>query len=279
MSNGKWIKVTNWTRWQSYRGDRGQPPWIKLHRCLMRNPEWVSLTDAQRGQLVMIWLLAADRNGEIPSDPSVTRKLSGMDSDPDYTLLSRLGFIEFDAKVTPRRRQRGAKVTSERRQDDANVTLAPMVFLETETETETEQGHVGRADGPPRPDGKAKAWEDWDAYLSADLAQTPGYGMAVWCHYRAGLVDALTAFYSARGGRLTDTRRAYVATQLGRFPVEAQVYAIEFFVDRHAGEKDERYLVGIARRLSRMSPEEQDRELNNHRQRYEGRGLWAGRPQ
>lgn len=132
---------------------------------------------------------------------------------------------------------------------------------------------------PPRLVDKSEAWDTWDARLSADLAQTPGYGMAVWCHYRAAMVDALAAFYGARGGRLTDTRRAYIANQLGRFPVEAQVYAIEFFVDRHAGDKDERYLVGIARRLSRMSPEEQDRELNNHRQRYEGRGLWAGRPQ
>ena len=53
----------NWDKWQTYRKDRGQPPWIKIHRRLMRNPEWVSLTDAERGQLVSMWLLAADHDG------------------------------------------------------------------------------------------------------------------------------------------------------------------------------------------------------------------------
>ena len=43
------LTVTNWERWQSYRADRGQPPWIKVHRTVLRNPEWTMLTDAQRG--------------------------------------------------------------------------------------------------------------------------------------------------------------------------------------------------------------------------------------
>ena len=37
------IGITNWRRWQTYRSDRGQPPWIKVHfeiRVLLR--EWVS---------------------------------------------------------------------------------------------------------------------------------------------------------------------------------------------------------------------------------------------
>jgi len=53
------MKVKNWQRWQNYRKDRGTPPWIKVHRNLMTNQEWAELTDAEKGQLVSIWLIAA----------------------------------------------------------------------------------------------------------------------------------------------------------------------------------------------------------------------------
>ena len=88
------LKIRNWEKWQSYRSDRGQPPWIKIHRCLMRNVEWVSLTDAERGQLVAIWLLAADHNGQIPKDPEIIQKLCFMESAPDIKKLTSMGFID-----------------------------------------------------------------------------------------------------------------------------------------------------------------------------------------
>jgi hypothetical protein len=102
------LKIKNWDKWQSYRADRGQPPWIKVHRDLMRRPEWVQLSDAQRGHLVCIWMLAADRNGVIPSNPALIRKLCFLDAEPDLQALVSLGFIHPDASVTPPRRQSDA---------------------------------------------------------------------------------------------------------------------------------------------------------------------------
>jgi hypothetical protein len=95
----KWIKIRNWEKWQTYRRDRGQPPWIKVHREVMRNPEWVALTDAQRGQLVAMWLLAADRDGVIPASRTLIRKLCFMDSDPPLEVFAEHGFIEMDGVV------------------------------------------------------------------------------------------------------------------------------------------------------------------------------------
>ncbi|MGD9825765.1 hypothetical protein [Desulfobacter sp.] len=120
----EYLKIRNWEKWQSYRKDRGQPPWIKIHRCVMRNPEWVSLSDAERGQLVAIWLLAADNNGTIPASPVIIRKLCYLDNDPDINKFIELGFIcedgcQPDASLTPTRRQHDSP--------------------ETETETETER--------------------------------------------------------------------------------------------------------------------------------------------
>ena len=56
----------------------------------MRDPEWVSLSDAERGQLVGMWLLAADRDGVIPASTELIQKLSFMESEPNINK-----FIEF----------------------------------------------------------------------------------------------------------------------------------------------------------------------------------------
>ena len=128
------LRIRNWDKWQSYRKDRGQPPWIKIHREVMRNPDWVALTDSQRGQLVSIWLLAADHNGVIPASPEIIMKLCYMEKRPDIKLFIDHGFIENDAKVTPTRRQHDQP--------------------DTEAETETEVDIMsGKPDVPPKVNG------------------------------------------------------------------------------------------------------------------------------
>ena len=88
-----YLKIRNWQKWQSYRADRGQPPWIKIHRRVMRNPEWVSLSDAEKGRLVCIWLLGADKDGLVPADPEIIKKICYLDDIPDLSTLRRLQFI------------------------------------------------------------------------------------------------------------------------------------------------------------------------------------------
>ena len=95
----EYVKIKNWNKWQTYRKDRGQPPWIKIHRCVMRNPDWVSLSDAERGQLISLWLLAADHNGAIPASPSLLQKLCFMSTEPNINKFKELSFIDGD--LTP----------------------------------------------------------------------------------------------------------------------------------------------------------------------------------
>lgn len=182
MAESDWLSIRNWDRWQSYRKDRGQPPWIKLHRQLMQNVEWVSLSDSQRGQLVAIWLLAGCHGGVIPASAATIRKLCFMDSEPDLQLFIDKGFIsgcQDDANVTPSRRQ-----------DDA-----PEAEAEAETETETEEetpasaGVLAETDETPsqprQPDerteytfeleGKGKkTWTLMQSKLSEYLESYPG---------------------------------------------------------------------------------------------------------
>jgi hypothetical protein len=98
-----YLTIRKWGEWQSYRKDRQLPPWIKLHRCLLRNTDWIYLSDAQRGHLVSIWMLAADKNGRIPDDPKLIQRMCHLDKPPDLNMLISRGFI--DARVTPRRRR------------------------------------------------------------------------------------------------------------------------------------------------------------------------------
>ena len=103
----QYLTIRNWNRWQTYRKDRGQPPYIKLHRRLLRDVEWVSLTDAERGQIICMWMLAADRDGTIPNDPILLQKLCMMTTPPDLKRFISIGFLvewQGDAKVTPMRR-------------------------------------------------------------------------------------------------------------------------------------------------------------------------------
>jgi hypothetical protein len=91
----EYAKIANWSKWQTYRRDRGQPPWIKVHREVSRNFDWLCLTDAQRGQLLALWILAADKDGRIPCDPGILKRVCSMDTEPDLKLLSDKGFIEL----------------------------------------------------------------------------------------------------------------------------------------------------------------------------------------
>jgi len=122
------LRIAKWDEYQSYRKDRGQPPWIKVHRRLMRNLRWVDMTDAERGQLVAIWLLAADHDGAIPASPETIAKLCYMSDPPDVNKFIELGFIERqgDDKVASRRRQHDqpeAEAETEERREERK-TLA-----------------------------------------------------------------------------------------------------------------------------------------------------------
>jgi hypothetical protein len=107
------LSVHDWDEHQTYRKDRGQPPWIKVHRHIMRNLKWLSLDDAERGQLVAMWLLAADHDGVIPASPHLIQKLCFMSDAPNLRKFIDLGFLEggwrhTDAALTPPRRQHDA---------------------------------------------------------------------------------------------------------------------------------------------------------------------------
>ena len=120
----EYLKIRNWDKWQTYRNDRGQPPWIKIHRRIRLNPEWVELSDAERGQLVSIWLLAADKEGSIPGSAVMIQKLCFMSTKPNINKFIELGFIENgcrrDDVETTSRRQPNDQPKAEKTREEKN---------------------------------------------------------------------------------------------------------------------------------------------------------------
>ena len=148
----EWLKVHDWEHWQSYRSDRGQPPWIKVHRQLLRDAKWASLGSHDRGDLVSIWLLAADHEGKVPADPALIRKFCFMDEEPNLKKFIDLGLLE-------------GVVTPTRRQVDANTT--PQSSSETEEETEKKKHTRTSAKRPALATRPAEVSEQvWSDFLA-----------------------------------------------------------------------------------------------------------------
>jgi len=64
------VKIKNWQKFQHFKDRR--PPWIKLYRDLLDDPDWHDLDGDDAKGLVMLWLIASENGGGLPSP----RKLS-----------------------------------------------------------------------------------------------------------------------------------------------------------------------------------------------------------
>ena len=123
----KKLQIAKWAEHQTFRKDRGTPPWIKLHRNVFMKPKWVALSDQEKGQLISIWILAADDNGYIPADANVLRKLCQLDKAPDIKKFIELQWlIEDDNQMTTTCQPDDNQMTPQRREEkriEKNINL------------------------------------------------------------------------------------------------------------------------------------------------------------
>ena len=118
-------KIKEWKQFQHFK-DR-TPPWIKLYRYLLDDPDWHELSGDSAKKLVMLWLIASEdpkKSGNLPNIRKIAFRLRITEKQTS-DLLKKLGhwvLLEQD----------DIKTISRRYQDDAPET-------ETETETETDK--------------------------------------------------------------------------------------------------------------------------------------------
>ena len=86
-----YLKVKNWDEFQHYKNRT--PPWIKLHRDLLRDYDFTCLQDASKLHLVLLWLLASQLDNKIPTDPKWITKQLGLSKTVNLKPLIDNGFI------------------------------------------------------------------------------------------------------------------------------------------------------------------------------------------
>jgi len=125
------MRIKNWNKFQHFK-DR-KPPWVKLYRDLLDDIDWHEL-DAQASKvLVMLWLIASEEDGNIPSTKTLAFRLR-MTEKQTIDCLNKLShWLEQD----------DINAISSRYQSDSLET-------ETEREKETEKTFICPPDGEPK---------------------------------------------------------------------------------------------------------------------------------
>lgn len=137
------MKIKNWNKFQHFK-DR-KPPWVKLYRDLLDDIEWHELDPKAAKVLTMLWLIASEDDGKIPSTKQLAFRLRMSEKETEVCISKLSHWLEHDDD----------NAISARYQDDA---------LETERETEKErEKETNKATIVATPIGVSQ--EVWDSFV------------------------------------------------------------------------------------------------------------------
>lgn len=129
----KYLSIKNWEKFQHYKNRT--PPWIKLHRDLLRDYDFCCLQDASKLHLVLLWLLASQLDNKIPNDPPWIQKQLGLKSKVNIKDLINQGFIYEASEVLA---------------ECKHLAIVETEAYKEETETEKRKGKIsGSKTFPP----------------------------------------------------------------------------------------------------------------------------------
>ena len=117
------MRIKNWSKFQHFKDRR--PPWVKLYRDILDDPDWHELDPEAAKVLVMLWLIASEdetQEGNLPDAKRLAFRLRMPLNKVNQALTKLDHWLYYD----------DISAISERYQSDAPET-------ETETYTETEK--------------------------------------------------------------------------------------------------------------------------------------------
>ena len=148
------MKIKNWTEFQHFK-DR-TPPWIKLYRHLLDDPDWHNLSGNDAKNLVMLWLIASedkDMQGNLPDIRNLAFRLRISESEAKQTLTKLSHWLIQD----------DINMISECYQDDTP---------ETERETEREESKSRNKTSIPENfciSANVQKWADDNKYINLQI--------------------------------------------------------------------------------------------------------------
>ena len=89
------VRIRNWNKFQHFN-DKRRTIWIKLYCDLLNNLEWHELDPKLSKFLINLWLLAAEKNGELPSIPAIAFRLRMQEKDIESMLCKLNDWLEQD---------------------------------------------------------------------------------------------------------------------------------------------------------------------------------------
>jgi hypothetical protein len=160
------FKIKNWSRHQHFKDRR--PPWIKLYRDILDDPEWHSLDSEAAKLLVMLWLLASENEGELPNIKTISFRLRVSEKQVSAQLSKLSHWMEQDdiTMISPRHQD---VPVAELNNSVADIETPRRDRGETETEEEVEKDHTSPVGSDfdrfwsayPKKVGKANALKEW----------------------------------------------------------------------------------------------------------------------
>jgi hypothetical protein len=91
------MKIKNWDRFQHYK--HRSPPWIRLYRSLLDDPEFQSLSEGAQALLPQLWLVASEHRGELPASSVLAWRLRKPEKRILQLLQELKGWCEQDAST------------------------------------------------------------------------------------------------------------------------------------------------------------------------------------
>jgi hypothetical protein len=186
--------IKHWTRFQHFRNRR--PPWIKLYREILEDVEFHDLSGSDAKALVLLWLIASERNGALPDARALAFRLRIREDDVT-ALLSRLSHWVYQDDInliskryqhdTPERegeREKETENNTHSHTPDGDVRTAPdgaLVSSPSDQSKDQQEHTAGTPEHPeatPTPDRPPKRSKP--PPIPAWLAESPGYTPDLW---------------------------------------------------------------------------------------------------
>lgn len=124
-------KIRNWENYQHFKNGSRNPPWIKLYKDLLNNPDWHELDGDSCKVLIMLWMVASENSGTLPDLKKVAFRLRMNEGKLHKTITGLSGWILGDDII----------LASSRHQNDIADKSREDIEVDIEVEVEVEVEH------------------------------------------------------------------------------------------------------------------------------------------
>ena len=149
------FRIKNWRTFQHYKHRR--PSWIKLHKSLLDDRQWRSLSGDAAKALIDLWLVASERDGLLPELPDIAFRLRISENEAATVIHQLEHWVEQDAS-TPLADCYQPAFTEKSRVEKIREEALPQSLKSFD------KLEVGKGKKPPRHGATGKGW----VYVRAD---------------------------------------------------------------------------------------------------------------